>query len=314
TYIHPQKYRDGYGKITTYSSLPSVKELREQLEPNEQALFRTTEIGHLLDIPINQRWSRALFHYLLSREVAYHADPGEKAEENAKEKVEETWFRVCDKQFGFGKVSNKKRGSKTICDNPCVKDICFGKLEFGLISGLSFRKPDQTFVCPPGPSTLETRYFSTIHTIKGCHLRNFIFGKEVESSSKKKDKVIVAVKNVDCSSEERVKVALLYFIHFFLLGHQNDANVEHEFWHLVDNLTEFNKYPWGELVYDRTITKSRSALVYQTNNCEKEGLPTFKCQGFPQVLVVRKLNFLDMMMQHVSDIILKAVFVVGLGP
>ncbi|KAI3910689.1 hypothetical protein MKW92_009635 [Papaver armeniacum] len=72
TYIHPQKYRDGYGKITNYSSLPSVKELREKLEPHEQALFRTTAIGHLLDIPIKQRWSGALFHYLLSREVARH--------------------------------------------------------------------------------------------------------------------------------------------------------------------------------------------------------------------------------------------------
>ncbi|RZC87230.1 hypothetical protein C5167_007862 [Papaver somniferum] len=69
-YIHPQKYRDRYDKITNYSNLSSLKELREQLAPLEQALFRTTAIGHLLDIPIKQRWSGALFHYLLSREVA----------------------------------------------------------------------------------------------------------------------------------------------------------------------------------------------------------------------------------------------------
>ncbi|KAI3963582.1 hypothetical protein MKW92_050122 [Papaver armeniacum] len=160
TYIHPQKYRDGYGKITNYSSLPSVKELREKLEPHEQALFRTTAIGHLLDIPIKQRWSGAIFHYLLSREVGYHADPGEKSEEDTKEKVEETWFSgLRDKQFGFGKGSSKKRGSKTICDNPCDKDICFGKLEFALISGLSFRKPDQTFVCPPDHLPLRQSIF-----------------------------------------------------------------------------------------------------------------------------------------------------------
>ncbi|KAI3910646.1 hypothetical protein MKW92_027895, partial [Papaver armeniacum] len=146
TYINPQKYRDGYDKITNYSSLPSVKELREKLAPYEKALFRTTAIGNLLDIPIKQRWSGALFHYLLSREVVYHADPREKSEEDTKEKVEETWFRVCDKQVGFGKGYSKKRGSKTICDNPCDKDICFGKIEFALISGLSVRKPDQIFV------------------------------------------------------------------------------------------------------------------------------------------------------------------------
>ncbi|XP_026407324.1 uncharacterized protein LOC113302601 isoform X2 [Papaver somniferum] len=293
TYIHPQKYRDGYGKITTYSSLLSLKELREKLEDHEQPIFRTTAIGHLLDMPEEQSWSGALVNYLLSREFAYPVVPREKAEE----KVVETWFRVCDEEFGFGKVPDKKSGSIKICDNPFDKDLCFGKIEFTLISGLSFRKPDQAFICPAEPSTLKTRYFSIIDSVKGSHLRAFIFGKEVESSSKKKEpkntkvklesknKVIVAEKRVDCSSEERVKVALLYFIHFFLLGHANDDNVEDEFWHLVDNLTEFNKYPWRELVYDRTITKSRSALVYQTNNYKKEGLPTFKSQGLLHVLV-----------------------------
>ncbi|KAI3867597.1 hypothetical protein MKW98_005974 [Papaver atlanticum] len=42
------KKRDGYGKIMNYSSLPSVKELREQLAPHEQALFRTTAMGIFL--------------------------------------------------------------------------------------------------------------------------------------------------------------------------------------------------------------------------------------------------------------------------
>ncbi|RZC89942.1 hypothetical protein C5167_029008, partial [Papaver somniferum] len=151
-YIHPRKYRDGYGKITTYSSLLSVKELRKTLADHEKAIFRTTAIGHLIDMPEEQSWPGALVNYLLSREVAYPADPGGKAEE----KVVDTWFRVCDEEFGFGKVSDKKSGSIKICDNPFDKDLCFGKLEFTLISGLSFRKPDQAFICPAGPSTLKT--------------------------------------------------------------------------------------------------------------------------------------------------------------
>ncbi|XP_026457112.1 uncharacterized protein LOC113357838 [Papaver somniferum] len=309
TYIHPQKYRDGYRNITTYSSFSSLKELRENLEDDEQVIFRKTAIWHLLDMPEEQSWSGALVNYLLSREVAYPVVPGEKAEE----KVVETWFRVCDEEFGFGKVYDKNSGSIEICDNPFEKDICFGKLEFTLIYGLSFRKPDQAFICPEGPSTLKTRYFSNIDSVKGSHLRAFIFGKEVESSSKNKEpknkkvklesknRVIITEKRVDCSSEERVKVALLYFVHFFLLGHGNHANVEDEFWHLVDNLTEFNKYPWGELVYDRTITKSRSALLYQTNNYKKEGLPTFKSQGLPHVLVVWALEIFPGLLQKFGD-------------
>ncbi|KAI3964874.1 hypothetical protein MKW92_033221 [Papaver armeniacum] len=87
TYIHPQKYRDGYGKITTYYSLLSLKELREKSEDHEQAIFRITAIGHLLDMPEEQSWSGALVNYLLSREVAYPRCSGEKAKKSRRNMV-----------------------------------------------------------------------------------------------------------------------------------------------------------------------------------------------------------------------------------
>ncbi|KAI3871804.1 hypothetical protein MKW92_038553, partial [Papaver armeniacum] len=112
TYIHPQKYRNGYGKITNYSSLPYVKELREKLAPHEQALFRTTAIGHLLDIPIKQRWSGALFHYLLSREVAYHADPGESPKKTPKKKSKKRGSGSVTSNLALGKVLARKEALK----------------------------------------------------------------------------------------------------------------------------------------------------------------------------------------------------------
>ncbi|KAI3879059.1 hypothetical protein MKW92_045951 [Papaver armeniacum] len=160
TYIHPQKYRDGYGKITTYSSLLSLKELREKLEDHEKAIFRTTAIGHLLDMPEEQSWSGALVNYLLSRRLPTLLFPEKRPKKSRRNMVRGFV------EFGFGKVSDKKSGSIKICDNPFDKDLCFGKLEFTLISGLSFRKPDQAFICPAEPSTLKTRYFSTIDSVK----------------------------------------------------------------------------------------------------------------------------------------------------
>ncbi|RZC90031.1 hypothetical protein C5167_029096 [Papaver somniferum] len=108
------KKRDGYGKITNYSSLVSVKELRENLADHD-----------------NEPCSEQL-------EVAYPDDP----EENPEEQVVETWFRVCDEEFGFGKEARSSLYLSIMTIYP------------------------------------QTRYFSTIDSIKGSHLRAFL-GKEM---------------------------------------------------------------------------------------------------------------------------------------
>ncbi|KAI3896966.1 hypothetical protein MKW92_049286, partial [Papaver armeniacum] len=46
----------------------------------------------------------------------------------------------------------------------------------------------------------------------------------------------------------------------FLLGHQDIHGIEEDLWDLVDNLSEFNKYPWAERVYEATIPKRENAF------------------------------------------------------
>ncbi|KAI3919451.1 hypothetical protein MKW98_030162 [Papaver atlanticum] len=86
-----------------YSWRGSKKSQRFNASGEEKDVYPPPEIQgwlrqdyELLQLVVFKRttWSGALFHYLLSREVAYHADPGEKAEEDGEEKVKETWFRV----------------------------------------------------------------------------------------------------------------------------------------------------------------------------------------------------------------------------
>lgn len=278
-YIHPQKYRDGgCVNVSNYSSLATVKELRNKLGDHEKALFRKSAVGHLLDMPPEQSWSATLFAYIMSREVDYPAEPGkevvkvdrkakgEDSEDESEEEYSETWFRVCDKTDGFGKVNDPKKK----CLHPSDRDLCFGKREFAFITGLSFRKPEKAFKCPEGPSILQTKFFANISCVKGFHLRTFIYNKDT-----------------DCSAEERVKVALLFFVHLFLLGHAVDHTIERKFWHLVDNLQEFNQYPWGEVVYGRTIAKNRRKLHFQTTRYPENLKVTIKSVGLPQALVVR---------------------------
>ncbi|MCL7048349.1 hypothetical protein MKW94_027870 [Papaver nudicaule] len=98
-----------------------------------------------------------------------------------------------------------------------------------------------------------------------------------------------------CEAEVRVKVALLYVVHMFLLGNQDTLQIEADTWHLVDNLSLFNKFPWAERVYKATIEKSDTAFKSQIKTeSEKEkktqmssdDMPTVKPKGMPHVLVV----------------------------
>ncbi|KAI3844780.1 hypothetical protein MKX03_003424 [Papaver bracteatum] len=55
----------------------------------------------------------------------------------------------------------------------------------------------------------------------------------------------------------------------------------------VDDLEEFNKYPWEEVTFDRAIAKLKSPLLYQANkkNSDAGGEPTYKVLGLAHALV-----------------------------
>ncbi|KAI3930590.1 hypothetical protein MKX01_037036, partial [Papaver californicum] len=74
----------------------------------------------------------------------------------------------------------------------------------------------------------------------------------------------------------------------FILGHQDIYGVEEDLWHLVENFSDFNKYPWAERLYKATLVKSNGAFqsrIRKESTGKKKKKPYFNPKGMPQVLV-----------------------------
>ncbi|XP_026415153.1 uncharacterized protein LOC113310637 isoform X2 [Papaver somniferum] len=239
-YIHPPKFRDGNVKITIYSSLLQLAEVRDWLSVDEQAIFKGTAIGHLLSVPADLKYSGTILHFLLSREI--HVD----------DKPDEMHFKVG------GKI------------------LHFGKREFALVTGLSFKKPEKDFVSPLKSSSLMWTHFPNQYRVTGLQVKALLFKK-----------------NSTCPSQDRVKLALLLVVHRFLMGCPDRDAINISYWHLVDDLEEFNKYPWGEATFGR-LTKFRSPLLYQANkeNSGAGGETKYKVVGISHALSVWALDIM----------------------
>ena len=48
-------------------------------------------------------------------------------------------------------------------------------------------------------------------------------------------------------------MTLLYFLEHVLFGKERKNLIDMQWVALVDNLKAFNKYPWGEICYERTL-------------------------------------------------------------
>lgn len=252
SYIFPEAFREGCGHISNYSSFLQIREISGKLSEAETALFRSTVFSHLLDIPKDQNWCSPIFNFLFSRLIK--AEP-------EKTKDGEIWFRIFD------------------------QEICFGKREFAAISGLSIRRPGEAFVPPNQRSILMDKHFTKEdELITGMRVKKFLLGdtvtKEVvEEGEVTKDPVKV-------NAEDRAKAALLWVVQCFVYGNLPNVGIELETWHLVDNLVEFNKIPWGERAYEIFVEKTVKAYA---NFAEKHPTlkPNVKPHGMAHVLVVR---------------------------
>ncbi|KAI3894054.1 hypothetical protein MKW92_026072, partial [Papaver armeniacum] len=150
------------------------------------------------------------------------------------------------------------------------KVLHFGKREFALITGLSFNKSEKDFISSLNPSSLMRKHFPNQDRV---------------SASEVKD--LLSKNNSACPSLDRVKLALLLVVHNFLMSRQYRQAINISYWHLVDDLEEFNKYPWGEVTFAR-ISKFRLPLIYQANkeNSGAGGEPSYTVVGIAHALVV----------------------------
>ncbi|KAI3966567.1 hypothetical protein MKW92_045580 [Papaver armeniacum] len=136
------------------------------------------------------------------------------------------------------------------------KDLCFCKADFKAVTGLPFKESGEEIELK-GVSHLKKKHFEDFKKGAGADaLRNPI----LSGKSKKRSRKFRKREPVPCSSDERVKVALLLMVHVFILGCQLQHKVEDQDWLSVENLEHFNRIPWG---LDAEALPARKRIEYE---------------------------------------------------
>ncbi|KAI3957598.1 hypothetical protein MKW92_027762 [Papaver armeniacum] len=136
------------------------------------------------------------------------------------------------------------------------QEICFGEREFAMMSGLMFQRTDEIVQ----NSKEEIRLMKVYFPSQKCVILEDLIGKFHE------------LKN----SEDKLKLGLVAIVENAITGHDTRRNVDKGHFLLVDNLWEFDRYPWRKLFYKVTrdsLIRAKGKLAYHLN-------------GFPHVFQV----------------------------
>ncbi|KAI3875702.1 hypothetical protein MKW92_030924, partial [Papaver armeniacum] len=142
--------------------------------------------------------------------------------------------------------------------------ICFGEREFAMMSGLKFQGSEEIDQNPKRIPLMEA-HFPGQDNVK--------FGDLVEK--------FYQLQN----SEDKLKLGLLSIAEGVIMGHGLYKNVNKGHFLLVDNLEEFNSYPWGKLSYKATISSliRASKLKHVSNGKHTLNKMVYNLYGFPHV-------------------------------
>ena len=207
-----------------------LAEIKEKLDDWELDLFRRSCYGHFLDFEPEwleggktgkrNTFAGQLVHFLLLRRMRTS-------------KKKEMWFLVEGKPARFSLT------------------------EFAMVTGLhcSAVPKISTEQSLRLKNRLRDLYFEGRSQIKQDDLvRGFrsMFNEGEGSGKKEKRKKKKAAKRGQ-EREDRVKVALVYFLEGVLLSADAKKNISDFYLSMVDDLAMFNAYPWGSEVYDLTF-------------------------------------------------------------
>ncbi|MCL7032903.1 hypothetical protein MKW94_026546 [Papaver nudicaule] len=163
---------------------------------------------------------------------------------------------------------------------PCINDDGMQFLVGGHV--IQFRAQDFSFVTG---LSLKTRPSIEKHPLFLSHRLQYkyFFGSKSISMYTLEETFI------NCEHEDdTVKLALVYLLEFLLLGKDKKTYVDLRFLQIVDDLDEFNMYPWGLVSYERTFSSLAIALRRRAekfkekkrtnpNHCHE----TYSLRGFP---------------------------------
>lgn len=138
--------------------------------------------------------------------------------------------------------------------------IRFSEGDFAKMTGLEVGNPER-FDCKL--KTDSTNYI--LDRLEGLDMKTFD----------------VIIESIDFTEEDdtvAVKIALVYVLERVLMGNLARTKIAKERLRLVDNLDEFNKYPWGTVSYKKTIESLQKAG--RTKQCR------YSLCGFPYAFQV----------------------------
>ncbi|KAL5575871.1 hypothetical protein UlMin_017570 [Ulmus minor] len=264
-------------RITVKEHMYILAEIKEHLDDWELDLFRSTCFGHFLDVDagwtegakVAQRntFADQYVHFLMLRRMQTL-------------KMKELWFLVEGKPTRFS------------ID------------EFALVIGL--RCHDEPILLQQTRVKLKNRlcneHFNSSLQIKLQDLthcfRNLC--KKENSGKEKKGKKQKKKITQKCGREDRVKIALVWFLEGALLSSDPKKNISEFHLSLVDELDIFNEYPWGKVAFDMTFDslwvknlaqKYRDRLRKSPHKQLPNVKETYTLYGFPFAFQVSILLF-----------------------
>lgn len=91
--------------------------------------------------------------------------------------------------------------------------------------------------------------------------------------------------------QDTLKLALVYFVEFVLMGKEGKVFIDLDWLELVDDTEEFSKFPWGTLSFRRTVDSLNGALIgrvekYKLKVKQKKGMDFYALVGFPYAFQV----------------------------
>ncbi|KAL8526047.1 hypothetical protein ACS0TY_015317 [Phlomoides rotata] len=152
------------------------------------------------------------------------------------------------------------RSMKKIVFHIANREAEFGPREFALVTGLKFGAKTG---CPP-TSQLYKKFFK--------NLKQRVDIRDIERAFKK----------VDGESEDCLKLGLLWILYGVLLAQRKDSKkMDMQYIDVVDNLEEFNEFPWGRVAFEFLVHDIRRSIGIGKKGRKSIGID---CNGFAYAL------------------------------
>ncbi|KAI3864515.1 hypothetical protein MKX03_011321 [Papaver bracteatum] len=144
------------------------------------------------------------------------------------------------------------------------QEICFGKREFAMMSGLKFQGSEEIDENPERIPLMEAHFPGQDNVKLGDLVEKFY-------------------QLQNC--EDKLKLGLLSIAEGVIMGNGLHKRVNKGHFLLVDNLEEFNNYPWGKLSYKATMSSliRASKLKHVSKAKHTLGKMVYNLYGFPHV-------------------------------